>query len=198
MPDIDLTPAAQEIARLAAAIDDSQLGGRTPCPDYTVAALLDHLMGLTLAFAWAARKSWPADGAEAPAPGGATAESLDPRWRELLPSRAADLAAAWHEPGALDGQTVAGGVTMPAEVMLTVALDELVVHGWDLSRATGQEFRVDDASLGAVFAFTEAAAQPEEAELRGKIFGPVVPVPAGAPLLDRALGYAGRDPHWAP
>ena len=92
----------------------------------------------------------------------------------------------------------AGGVSMPAEQMGVVALDELVLHGWDLARATGQQFTCDPASTAVVLAFTSASAQPEQAAFREGLFGPVVDVPADAPSFDRALGFAGRDPGWTP
>jgi uncharacterized protein (TIGR03086 family) len=94
--------------------------------------------------------------------------------------------------------TEAGGVTMPAETTGAVALDELVLHGWDLARATGQPFACDPASTAAVLAFTSAMAQPEQAATREGLFGPVVEVPEDAPTFDRALGLAGRDPAWTP
>ena len=52
---LDLHAAADEVARVAAGVRDDQLGGPTPCPDYSVAALLDHLMGLSFAVIQAAR-----------------------------------------------------------------------------------------------------------------------------------------------
>ena len=85
---------------------------------------------------------------------------------------------------------------MPAEIMGTVALDELVLHGWDLARATGPPYTCDPASSAAVLAFTSASARPERAASREGLFGPVVEVPEDAPAFDRALGFAGRDPGW--
>jgi uncharacterized protein (TIGR03086 family) len=87
---------------------------------------------------------------------------------------------------------------MPGEVMGVVALDELVLHGWDLARATAQPYEVDPVSAEAVLEFVAESARPEQAHLREGLFGPVVPVPPDAPVFDRALGLAGRDPAWAP
>ena len=198
MSRVDLAPAAGEVARLQNGVRDDQLSDPTPCQDTPVAALLDHLMGLSLAFTWAARKTGPPAGVPSPPPGLARAETLDPDWRAQLPRRLTELVEAWREPAAWEGMTEAGGVQLPAEVMGVVALDELVLHGWDLARATGQTFHCDPASTSAVLAFTSESAQPERAASREGLFGPVVAVPADSSELDRALGYAGRDPAWTP
>jgi uncharacterized protein (TIGR03086 family) len=79
-----------------------------------------------------------------------------------------------------------------------VALDEVVLHGWDLARATGQAFDVEPRLLDVVHGFVQQAASPEFESQRDGLFGPVVPVPDDAPLLDRVLGLSGRDPGWSP
>lgn len=195
---IDLEPAAHEVARLLDGVSEDQLANPTPCPEYPVAALLDHFMGLSLAFTWAAHKTTATEASDESGPGQARAEHLDPHWRTLLPQRLGDLVGAWRDPTAWEGITEAGGVRMPAEQMGVVALDELVLHGWDLARATGQPFTCDPASTAAVLAFTRATAQPEQAAGREGLFGPVVDLPEDAPAFDRALGFAGRDPAWTP
>jgi uncharacterized protein (TIGR03086 family) len=196
---LDLRPAARQVELLADGVTDDQLAGPTPCPDYPVAALLDHFMGLSLAFTCAARKATvPQAGSGESGPGLATAEHLDPDWRTVPPRRPGEPAGAWRDPKAWEGMAEAGGVTMPADVMGAVALDELVLHGWDLARATEQPFTCDPVSTAAVLAFTSASAQPEHAARREGLFGPVVEVPEDAPAFDRALGFAGRDPAWTP
>jgi uncharacterized protein (TIGR03086 family) len=92
--------------------------------------------------------------------------------------------------------TEAGGLALPAELTGVIALDELVLHGWDLARGTGQDFCCDPASAEAVLGFTARSAEPEQAASRQGLFGPVVPVAEDAPTFDRALGFAGRDPGW--
>ncbi len=199
MPMLDLEPAAREAARLLDGVTEEQLAGPTPCPGYPVAALLDHITGFSLAFTWAARKTTATEGGSGESgPGLANAEHLDPDWRTLLPRRLGELAEAWREPTAWQGMTEAGGMRMPAELIGAVALDELVLHGWDLARATGQPFTCDPVSTAAVLAFTSASAQPERAASRDGLFGPVIDVPEDAPTFDRALGFAGRDPAWTP
>ena len=188
----DLAPAAAEVARLAGGVRDAHLELPTPCSQWSVSDLLWHLLELTDAFTAAARKT-PFPGA-----GSARPTALPTDWREQLGRRLDAVVAAWREPAAWQGEAAAGGVTMPAAVMGAVAIDELVLHGWDLARATGQAFDSDPASVEASLGFAAAMSVPGEESGREGLYGPVIPVPADASALDRLLGYAGRDPGWVP
>ena len=86
---------------------------------------------------------------------------------------------------------------MPSEVAGAVALDELVVHGWDVARAIGRPYSVEPELLEAVHAFVAPLAEPDPPMPREGLFGPPVAVPADAPLLDRVIGLTGRDPAWS-
>jgi uncharacterized protein (TIGR03086 family) len=196
---LDFEPAADEVANLVAGVSDDQLTARTPCEDYSVAALLDHLMALTVAFRVGAAKASAEPGgmaelADESPPGEATADHLRADWRDQLPRRLAALSAAWREPDAWEGQSEVGGVTLPAEVLGKVALTEIVLHGWDLARATGQRVTIDETSAQTALDFTSMLAAPGQEDLRNNIFGPVVEVPPDASVFDRALGLSGRDP----
>jgi uncharacterized protein (TIGR03086 family) len=176
-------------------VPEDRLHAPTPCPAYSVGDLLDHVGGLSIAFTMAARKSTGGRGSEGPA--GDTSR-LGDDWRDRIPADLEALAAAWTEAEAWTGMTEAGGVQLPGEVAGVVALDELVVHGWDLARATGQPYEPDQASLEAVHGFVSQFSGPgHEAEREG-LFGPEVDVPDDAPLLDQVIGMAGRDPRWSP
>ena len=193
MPDLpDLGPTALRVAALLDGVGEDDLARPTPC-DYDVATLLDHLDGLALAFTLAARKSDDPVLAAPPAPSG---EGLTPGWRERIPQRLHALAEAWRSPEAWGGEATAGGVTMPAEIAGAVALDEIVLHGWDLARATDQPYEVDPEALALVHRFVEESAAPEQAESRQGLFGPPLPVADDAPLLDRVVALAGRSPSW--
>lgn len=91
-----------------------------------------------------------------------------------------------------------GGVDLPGEVAGLVAVDELVVHGWDIARAREQRLDPDPGALEAVHGFLAqaAAANPGPGADQDGPFGPPVAVPDDAPLLDRVVGLAGRDPAW--
>jgi uncharacterized protein (TIGR03086 family) len=189
MTALDLGPATRATAALVAGIRDDQLGHPTPCPAYTVADLLDHVAGLSVAFTAAARKD------QTPHEPSADGSRLAPDFRDRIGVALADLAEAWRTPGAFDGMTMAGPVELPADVAALVALNEVVVHGWDLARATDQPYDPDPGSVQACLGFARSFEAPDEAD--GGPFGPPVDVPSDAPALDQLAGATGRRPDWA-
>lgn len=189
---LDLEPAARQLADLVRRLDGEQLDAPTPCEGYRLGDLVEHIGGLAQAFTLAAAKEAPPGGSAPPA---GDAARLAPDWQARIPHDLEAMARAWQRPEAWTGMTQAGGIDLPGEVAGVVALDELVVHGWDVARATGQPFAVDPAALEAVQGFVArfAAEEPQPG-----LFGRAVPVPEEAPLLDRVIGLTGRDPAWSP
>jgi uncharacterized protein (TIGR03086 family) len=185
---LDLAPAAHRLATVVAGIPDAALGSPTPCETYTVGDLLDHVAGLAVAFTHAATKQLAGSGT--PEPGDAARLVAD--WRTRIPADLDALAAAWRDPAAWQGMSRVGGMDVPGEIAGVVAIDELVVHGWDLARATGQDFDADEAALGAALGFYSMF---DDAS-RGDAFGPAVDVPATASALARVVAASGRDPEW--
>ena len=188
---IDLRPAAERVIRVLDALRDGDLDARTPCTDTSVGDLVDHIGSLAAAFAGAARKddSSPGAGGAPPEP---DAANLGPDWRARIVTSLRDLATAWTDPEAWQGMTRAGGIDLPGEVAGLVALDELVVHGWDVAVATGQSYDVPDEEAEAALSFVASFDAPRD----GRLFGPAVPVADDAPPLERLLGLTGRDPRW--
>ncbi|MBB4933788.1 uncharacterized protein (TIGR03086 family) [Lipingzhangella halophila] len=189
---LDLAPAARQMRALVAEIPDDQLAAPTPCEGLAVGDLLDHVMGLSLAFRLAAEKETSPASGPPPAP---SAANLPPDWREQLAGRLEALVSAWRDPAAWEGDSAVGGLELPAEQAGMVAVDELVLHGWDLARATGQSYEADPVSVEACHAFV-AQIPRDDPKAREGLFGPVVEVPDDAPLFDRTLGLSGRDPSW--
>jgi uncharacterized protein (TIGR03086 family) len=192
---VDLEPAARRLGDLVAGVPDDLLDAPTPCPAYTLGDLLEHVGGAASAFTGAAAKDLGDATSQGPS---GDASRLGDDWRSRIPRDLVALAEAWRDPAAWTGMTKAGGVDLPGEVAGLVALDELVVHGWDVARATGQAYDVDAASLEAVHGFVAQFSEPGMEEARAGLFAAVVEVPEDAPLLDRVIGLTGRDPAWSP
>lgn len=185
-----MTSACTHTATLLDGVRDDQLNGRTPCEKLSLAELVAHIGGLADAFSAAARKE---SGVLTDTPPSGGGYQLDDDWRDRYPVALAGLAAAWQDRPAWEGMTRIAGMDMPGDVTGNVALTEVVLHGWDVARATGQDFRVDADVADVVLAHLASFAADGPVE---GLFGPVVPVPDDAPALDRALGLSGRDPGW--
>lgn len=174
--------AAQAATEVVAGISPDQLEDPTPCDEWDVRALGNHLTGFLPYSANAARRG-PAMEGEAP---GFTANE----WAATFAQFATDAAAAWAEDGALEGETEFGPGTLPAQYAAGITLMELAVHGWDLATATGQTMNLDDetAALAGQVSAQAANGAPEG------FFGPAVTVPEGATAFDQGLGAVGRSP----
>ncbi|HYZ67726.1 MAG TPA: TIGR03086 family metal-binding protein [Mycobacterium sp.] len=186
----DLTASCLRTANILSNITDDQLTALTPCENYSVGDVLHHIGGLALAFAAAAQKDFGPLTSTAPTPDGA---QLGDDWRTNYPDRLGELARAWKQPDAWQGMTRIAGMEMPGEVVGLIALTEVVIHGWDVARATGQPYDVDTSTLDAVLPYVTAVAAEGPTE---GLFGPAVPVADDAPVLDRIVALSGRDPAW--
>ena len=101
---------------------------------------------------------------------------------------------AWADPAASRGApSPSARARMPAPLVATMLASDLVLHGWDLARATGQVFTCDDEAATMTLRFiTDTAAQGRTMGL----YAEPVPVPGGSSALDRTLALSGRDPQW--
>lgn len=190
---IDLTPTTDRTRAVAAEVRDDQLDATTPMPGTSVRELLNHLLGLSVAFRDAAAKL---EGPTTSTPPAKVTEPLPRDWRTLLDQRLAELAEAWNDATAWEGMTKAGGADLPGEVGGLVALNEVLIHGWDLARATYQPYEPSDAEAEAVLPIVTPSPDDPDGSGREGLFGPVVHVDCDAPAFDRTLGLAGRDPRW--
>lgn len=187
---IDLRPATQRVSVVVAGLDDDQLGLATPCGSATVGDLVDHLGMFASNFTKVAGKEL--DEVTSTPPAAFDARNLEDGWRDRLAADLDALAAAWSTDDAWQGTTWVGGMHLPAEVVGVIALDELVIHGWDLSVATGRPYEPPAHEVDAAAAFVAGFDAPRD----GRLFGPVVEVAPDASTFDRLLGLTGRDPRW--
>jgi uncharacterized protein (TIGR03086 family) len=159
-----VTDAVSPTIAIVSGIHADQLADPTPCAQFDVQALLDHLYQYGPALEAAA---------------GLVAEPAPD-----LPSRLSRIAEAWRRPEARVGETSMGG---------GMVVTEMVVHGWDLARATGQPATWSDDVLAYVHA--ELVKTAELGREMG-LYGPPVPVPDDAGLLERTVALTGRSPAW--
>lgn len=154
-----------------------QLDEPTPCADFTVRGVLEHMIGGASAFAAAYR----GEEASAPQPG-------DPV--DDVQAALADLGASISSPGALD-RTISApfgdidGVTFARFVVL-----DGIVHGWDIATATGQSY---DPPADVVAAASEFAHQTLDPLRDGQTFKAAVEPPADSSPIERLAAYTGRS-----
>lgn len=187
---IDLRPATDRMTELVVALRDEQLTLATPCASATVGDVVDHLGMFARNFVKVARKELDEETSTPPA--AFDADNLQEGWRDRLASDLDAMATAWSNDDAWQGSTWVGGMHMPAAMVGLVALDELVIHGWDLSVATEQPYQPPTNEVEATIEFVAAFDAPRD----GRLFGPVVDTASDAPAFDRLLGLTGRDPRW--
>jgi uncharacterized protein (TIGR03086 family) len=190
---MDLFPAFERAvtstAEIVKAVPGGQLDAPTPCTEWDVRALLNHITG-TL---------WLAEGllGDQPprypmAPGGLPPADL----------AGADPAAAYAEAAAAALAAAAGDALtrvhvtplgeMPGPVLAGFTTLDILVHGWDLAVATGQPADLDGRLAAHVLGF--AGQSLATAESRGGRIGPAVPVAADAPVTQRLVAFLGRRP----
>jgi len=191
---VDVMPAIEQLCALVTNVPDAALGNETPC-GYPVGALFDHLATFAVVFTAAANKE--ADGRTGPPPA-PDAAHLASDWRATIPRDLVALGVAWSTPEAWSGTTKVRGMDMPGEAVGIIALDEVVLHAWDLARATDQSYDPDARVLDPLMGFLTHMAEGGTGIARDGIFGPVVAVADDAPQFDRVLGLSGRDPTWTP
>jgi uncharacterized protein (TIGR03086 family) len=178
-----LEVASGQAVPVVRGIRDDQLGARTPCSEYDVHALANHLFQMVLNFqALAAKKS--VDLAAEP-------EHLDGPWRDHFADETVRLVAAWDAPDAEEG--VSAGMGLPSRTIGTLALGELTVHVWDLARATGQPYAPDPVVVEVLsLEYGELAAKARATGAFGEPFG----VTKDATEFEALLSGTGRDPYW--
>ncbi|MGI5320732.1 TIGR03086 family metal-binding protein [Actinomadura nitritigenes] len=186
-----MRPAADAAARIVLEIPRDRLDAPTPCPGWDVRALVNHLI------LWNGRGEAAARREPVTGPGEDHDFTAEPGWAERFGRQARRTADAWGDPAAWDGNTSLTGAKegMPASFIAGIVLGECVVHGWDLAVATGREPGLPPEVVEAAW---EQLVPTAEISRKYGAFGPEVAVPEDAPLLERLLGLAGRDPYWKP
>lgn len=178
----DLGRALAATEAVVADIRADQWPAPTPCAELDIRGVLNHLVRGNLLFA-AIIRSEPR-----PVPG---TDHLGGDPLTAYQRASAQLLEAFAGPGVLESVYEAPFGTGPGAVMMHVRIVEVLVHGWDLARATGQSADFPDDVAGRALGRSR-----QRLTMRphgpGAPFAAAVPVPQDAPAVDRLAGFLGR------
>jgi uncharacterized protein (TIGR03086 family) len=182
-----LARALEATRTLVDGVRDEQWADPTPCPDWNVADLVRHIISGNRLFVGIL------DGEQPGTPGGSPPAGSAPPGSDLpgaYRDAAARLLSAFSRPGVLEETFTVPFGTVPGSVALHLRITELLVHGWDLARATGQPARFPGDLAEQELAFSRRA-------LTGippgrNPFGPPQPAGEEAVPLDRLAALLGR------
>ena len=177
--------ALEATTAIVAEVKAGQLGAPTPCADFDVRALLNHMIGGNYRFVTMAAGE---PGSAVPATGDFVADEPLSPYRES----AAAVSRAWHQPGVLERIVQLPFGEFPGAFAIGIHTVEAIVHGWDLATATGQPTELD----GDLYEVAWQNCKDIDENFRGpgRPFGPAVPAPPGASDTARLMAWLGRRP----
>lgn len=185
----DLIRSYELAAEIAAGVTAEQLAGTTPCPDFDVAALVDHLAGAAWRAAALGRGEQPT-GEEFP-----HVELADAP--DQLRRAGKEAKEAWADDARLTATTtMPWGEIYDGHTLVNMYLAELAGHSWDLAVATGQLDRLDSSLAAPALDGARAMLKPDYRDLMGKgsPFGAEIPAPSDASEWERFAAFMGRQP----
>ncbi len=182
-PTVDqLAQVLDDAEALVSAVDGVQWAGPTPCTDWTVRELVNHVVGGNFLFAALLSGS-----------------PVDRSWTDHLGddpvgvyrASAAVLVDAFRQPGALEREVTVPLGRVHGMMALHLRITETLVHGWDLARAIGVRTAFPNEVVAQELEFTRAALADLPPDRRP--FGPPRPVADDAPLIDQLAACLGRS-----
>jgi len=157
----------------------------TPCRDWDVRLLLNHIIGGNYTFAEIAAGGRPD-------PSGTMDDHTLPDPGTNYIASADAVMAAWAKPGAMERRVHMSFGDIPASAAVSIHFLDIVVHGWDLARATGQDTTIDPDLAEEALDISEGLLSPELRDTG--VFGPEVKLSDDHPLHDRLVAFMGRRP----
>ncbi len=179
--------AMAQTESIVAAVSPAQFALPTPCTEYDVRALLSHIVGgLT-------RIALVGEGADALARPARADDVRDDGWLAAYRAAETRATAAWADDATLDALVEVPWGKVPGRFALAGYVQEILAHGWDLAKATGQPTEGDPELAEWALA---GARRILPAENRGGEvpFGPVVEAPPEAGPYAQLAAWLGRHP----
>jgi uncharacterized protein (TIGR03086 family) len=181
-----LQRTVDQVDRLTANMTDDQLDAQTPCEEWKVRDLLNHITGGAEMFALSAEHGSVPESEMGRLMGG---DNLGSDWRGAWSAASKKAVAVYSQPGVMDKTVTLPFGEMPADVALSIAVFDVTTHAADLATATGQQLD-DDELLDAALAMGKQMIGPDWRS--PGIFGPEQPCADDASATQKLLAFAGR------
>jgi uncharacterized protein (TIGR03086 family) len=181
--------AIAQTGTVVAAVTPGQLTLPTPCPEYDVRALLSHITGGLTRTALVGEGDPDALARPARASG-----VPDDGWPDAYRAAATRATAAWADDAKLDALVEVPWGKIPGRFALAGYVQEVLAHGWDLAKATGQPTEGDPELALFALAGAKRILPPDIRGTDGVPFGPVVDVPPDATPYTQLAAWLGRHP----
>jgi uncharacterized protein (TIGR03086 family) len=182
MPTLGLLERAlDQTGGIIARVRPDQAGLQTPCTEFDVRALVNHIVYDLHVF------TAGVSGGERDSPG---ADLIGDNWAGAYYAARAALLEAWRQKG-VGGTLKTRLGEFPASWAIGQHLADLAVHAWDVAIATHQKTNLDPEVARVAFDWGRENLKPQ---YRGQAFGPEVEVPENAPIHERLAGFFGRNP----
>ena len=175
----DYIRATDWTAAVIAGITPDQLGNPTPCEEWDVRAVIDHLISNARWFAAAMGR--PERDDQTPDSG-----DLEAIYRAAVQ----EVLLAMQADGASEVVLKTGLGEMPAGMMVTIGMTDNLLHGWDLAVATGQDATLDPDLVAATTAFVQPAV---ESGLTSSVYAPPLTVGPNASAQEKLIALVGRQ-----
>lgn len=179
-------PLEQAIATtrsVLANVNADQLDLDTPCAQWKVSDLVNHIVGGQQFFAKAMRGDAMDDG-ETDFASGDFVATFDQAAQECV--------AAFQADGAMGKMLTLPFGQMPGQAFVGLATTDTFTHGWDLAKATGQDTDLAPELAGQLLEASKMMIQPAFRSEEGTVFGPEQQAPDGASNADKLAAFLGR------
>jgi uncharacterized protein (TIGR03086 family) len=185
-----LTRACESTRSILGNVTREQLALPTPCDDWAVHDLINHIVGATRFFADIAEAEPSEEGEEWPS-------YADGHFVTAFGQQAGRAIAAFSAPAAMERIMALPTGPAPGSRCIQVATGEIFVHGWDLAKATGQPMppgsRVADALLSSDW--LQLCTEVRKSD--PPVFAAEIQVRHEATAIDRLAAFLGREPSWS-
>lgn len=176
-----LASGYDSMERLVRSLAPEDFGAQTPCEQWVVRDVLEHVLGNIEVFIGVARDGKPFEMPE-------ERERLGPDPAASLRAAADENIQAWRGSDAVDTPT---GM-IPGVTLFDINLADTVMHTWDIAKAVGRDPGLDPEVVDIVLGKMEGEWHRIGHTMGA--FGPPCDAPEGAPPLDRLVALTGRQP----